>query len=97
LCAQVKATEAPADVTVFRALQGTMTSFAAAQGLLVCWGGFTVPVKAEARQHSLRIRLWDQSDLVQAVYRAYERLPDEMKAELPLKRTWVLVREESGE
>jgi restriction system protein len=94
LCVQVKATESPADVTVFRALQGTMTTFQASQGLLVCWGGFTQPVKTEARQHTFRIRLWDQSDLVNAVYRTYERLPEEIQAELPLKRVWTLVREE---
>ena len=94
VCVQVKATEAPADVTVFRTLQGTMTTFNATQGLLVCWGGFTQPVRIEARQHTFRIRLWDQSDLVQAVYRAYERLPEEIQAELPLKRVWMLVRDE---
>ncbi len=94
LCVQVKATDAPADVTTFRALQGTMTSFQASQGLLVCWGGFTQPVRSEARQHTFRIRLWDQSDLVEALYRAYDRLPEEIQAELPLKRVWVLVRED---
>lgn len=94
LCVQVKATAAPADVTIFRALQGTMTTFGASQGLLVCWGGFTQAVKNEARQHTFTIRLWDQSDLVQAIYRVYERLPEEIQAELPLKRVWVLVRED---
>ena len=96
LCVQVKATEAAADVNVFRALQGTMSSFGAQQGLLVCWGGFTVPCKAEARQQTFKIRLWDQSDLLQAIYRCYERLPEEIQAELPLKRVWALVREANG-
>jgi restriction system protein len=94
LCVQVKATEAAADVTIFRALQGTMTTFAATQGLLVCWGGFKQPVKVEARQHTFRIGLWDQSDLVQAIYRTYERLHPDIQAELPLKRVWTLVRED---
>lgn len=94
LCVQVKATAAPADVTTFRALQGTMTTFGASQGLLVCWGGFTQAVKNEARQHTFTIRLWDQSDLVQAIYRVYERLPEEIQAELPLKRVWTLVRDD---
>ena len=34
LCVQVKSSESPADVTVFRALQGTMATFKADQGLL---------------------------------------------------------------
>jgi restriction system protein len=97
LCVQVKATNEPADVTVFRALQGTMTTFNADQGLLVSWNGFKQAVKTEARQHIFKIRLWDQSDIVQAIYRNYERLPEEFQAELPLKRIWVLVREDVEE
>lgn len=94
LCVQVKATDEPADVTVFRALQGTMSSFGATQGLLVCWGGFTREARREARQHAFKIALWDQSELVRAIYRTYERLSPEIQAELPLKRVWVLVPEE---
>jgi len=41
--------------------------------------------------------LWDSSDLVQAVYRNYERLPAEIQAEFPLKREWMLVAEEPEE
>lgn len=95
LCVQVKAIEAAADVNVFRALQGTMSSFKASQGLLVCWGGFTQAVKNEARQHTFSIRLWDQNDLIQAIYRTYEKLPEEIQTELPLKRIWTLVHEDS--
>ena len=95
VCVQVKATEGPSDVTIFRALQGSMTTFGASQGLLVCWGGFTQPLRNEARQQAFRITLWDQSNLVQAIYRSYEKLSAEIQAELPLKRVWALVREES--
>ncbi len=94
LCVQVKATEAPVDVTVFRALQGAMTSFGATQGLLVSWGGFTEATRREARQHAFKIALWDQTDIVQAIYRTYESLSPEIQAELPLKRVWTLVRED---
>jgi hypothetical protein len=31
---------------------------------------------------------------VNAVYRAYEKLDPEIQAELPLKRVWMLVRED---
>ena len=55
------------------------------------WGGFTNPVKADARKEFFRIRLWDQGDVVDAILQHYERLDDEIKAELPLKRIWVLV------
>ncbi len=97
LCVQVKATETASDVKVLRELVGTMESFKAAQGLLVCWGGFTQPLKNEARQHVFKLRLWDQSELVQAIYRTYEKLSPEIQAELPLKKAWMLVREDADE
>ena len=95
LCVQVKSQNSPADVTVYRTLQGTMQTFKAQQGLLVCWGGFNRVVLTEARIGHFSVRLWDSSDLVEAIYRTYERLPAEVQAELPLKQEWMLVVEES--
>ena len=97
LCVQVKSQKSPADVTVYRTLQGTMQTFKADQGLLVCWGGFNRVVLTESRQGHFIVRLWDSLDLVRAIYRTCERLPAEIQAELPLKRVWMLVAEESSE
>ncbi len=97
LCVQVKSQKAPADVTVYRALQGTMQTFKAEQGLLVCWGGFNKVVLRESRQSHFIVRLWDDIALVRAIYENYERLPAEIQAELPLKRVWMLVPEDSTE
>ena len=97
LCVQVKSQNSPADVTVYRTLQGTMQTFKAEQGLLVCWGGFNKVVLAESRQGYFAVRLWNSRDLVEAIYRNYERLPEEIQAELPLKRVWTLVPEETAE
>lgn len=94
LCVQVKSSTTPADVTIYRTLQGTMQTFKAEQGLLVCWGGFNKVVQAEARQGHFAVRLWDSRDLVEAIYRTYELLPAEIQAELPLKRVWMLVPDE---
>lgn len=74
-----------------------MQSFKAEQGLLVCWGGFNKTVLAEAKQGHFTVRLWESRDLVEAIYRNYERLPAEFQAELPLNKVWMLVPEESGE
>jgi len=95
LCVQVKSQNSPADVTVYRTLQGTMQTFGAEQGLLVCWGGFNKVVQNEARQGHFSVRLWSSTDLVDAIYRTYERLPAEIQAELPLKRVWMLVSEDA--
>lgn len=94
LCVQVKSSHSPADVTTLRALQGTMQTFQADQGLLVSWGGFTRAVDQEARQSFFTVRLWDSAVLVEAVLRTYDRFPAELQAELPLKRIWALVLEE---
>jgi restriction system protein len=93
LCVQVKSQNTAADVTVYRTLQGTMQTFKAEQGLLVCWGGFNKVVLSEAKQGHFTVRLWDSRELVEAIYRNYERLSAEIQAELPLKRVWMLVAE----
>lgn len=93
LCVQVKSQQNPADVTVYRNLLGTMKSFDANQALLVCWGGFNNVVLKEAKHNHFAIRLWESRDLVEAIYRTYDRLPAEIQAELPLKRVWTLVPE----
>ena len=97
LCVQVKSQNSPADVTVYRTLLGTMQTFKAEQGLLVCWGGFNKVVLQESKQSHFMVRLWESRDLVEAVYRNYERLPAEIQAELPLKQVWMLVTEEPAE
>ena len=97
LCVQVKSQNSPADVTVYRTLQGAMQTFKAEQGLLVCWGGVNKVVLAEAKQGHFMVRLWDSHHLVEAIYRNYERLPAETKAALPLTRAWILVAKESAE
>lgn len=96
LCVQVKSESGPIDVQVYRTLLGSMQSFTAKQGLLVAWGGFKKTVVAESRQGHFTVRLWESRDLVEAIYRNYERLPAEIQAELPLKRVWMLVHEEPG-
>ena len=95
LCVQVKSQNTPADATVYRTLQGSMLTFNAEQGLLVCWGGFNKVLLAEAKPGHFTVRLWNSSDLVQAIYRTYEKLPAEIQTQLPLKRAWMLIQDES--
>lgn len=97
LCVQVKSSQSPADVTVLRNLQGSMKTFGADQGLLVSWGGFNRAVLEESRRSFFTVRLWDSGDLLEAVLKNYDRLPDALHAELPLKKIWGLVLEEEIE
>jgi restriction system protein len=94
ICVQVKSSSSQIDVKVLRELQGVMSKVRADQGLLISWGGFTNKTIQEARDAFFSIRLWDEGDLIEAVFKHYERFDDELKAELPLKRIWGLVIEE---
>lgn len=94
LCVQVKSSDQPLDVSVLRELQGVMPNFGASQALLVAWGGFKSSVTKEARRLFFNVRLWDADDLVDAILDNYEQLPEDLRAELPLKRIWTLVPEE---
>jgi restriction system protein len=96
LCVQVKSSSSPADQKVFNELLGVMSKFKAQQGLFVSWGGYTKAVLQDSKKEYFSIRLWDQGDLVEAILANYERLDEEIRAELPLKRIWVLVRDEEG-
>lgn len=93
LCVQVKSSQTPADVTVLRSLYGSMDAFGADQGVLVCWGGFNRAVLEDARRSFFRVRLWDSGDLLENILKNYERLPETLQTELPLKRIWGLVLE----
>jgi restriction system protein len=94
LAVQVKSSDSPVDVGVLRELQGVMSAFGADLGLVVAWGGYRGSVEKEAARQFFKIRLWDSSDLVSMLQTYYEQLPDDIQAELPLKRIWALVPEE---
>ena len=94
ICVQVKSFSSPVGVDVLRALQGTMQSFKAEQGLLVSWGGFKRTVLEEARRSFFTVRLWDSGALLDEILQHYDQFPDDLKAELPLKRIWSPVLEE---
>ena len=94
LCVQVKSGSSAEGQKTFNELLGVVSKYASQQGLLVSWGGFTNPVKADAKKDFFRIRLWDQGDIVDAILQNYERLDDVVKAEIPLKRVWVMVKDE---
>jgi len=91
LCVQVKSSDSPVGAEVLNALRGSMASHKADQGLLVAWGGFNANVQKERAKEFFSIRLWDADDLVGMVLDHYDRLTEEIRAELPLKRIWVVV------
>ncbi len=47
------------------------------------------PAQKELDNNFFKLRLWQMSDLLRALYRAYPNLSDETRARLPLKQIWV--------
>jgi restriction system protein len=93
ICVQVKS-GGPVDHPTLSQLLGTMHSVQADQGLLVSWGGFKQSVEKETAQHFFRVRLWNQDDLISQILQHYDRLDEEIRAELPLKRIWMVAAQE---
>jgi restriction system protein len=71
-------------------LQGVMATHGADQGLLVAWGGLSKAARDALKTHEFRIRVWEAADVVDALLRSYERLSDDIKSKLPLKRIWMV-------
>ena len=93
LVVQVKSSPAPVDVKIVRELHGVLTTHGAEQALLVAWGGITNAANRELRNQFFRVRVWDADNLLKAVLRNYDRLSEDLRADLPLKRIWSLVEE----
>ena len=67
-----------------------MQNVQASHGLLVSWGGFKSSVDKEKATQFFRVRLWDQGDLIEQVLAHYDKLGEEIRTELPLKRIWIV-------
>ncbi len=97
ICVQVKSGDSPVDLPTLNQLIGSMQNVHAEQGLLVSWGGFKSSVLNELPTQFFRVRLWDQDDLIRELLAHYDKLDDEIKAELPLKRIWTVTAQEDAE
>ena len=93
LVVQVKSSPSPVDVKIVRELHGVLTTHGAEQALLVAWGGVNNAARRELRNQFFRVRVWDADHLLKAVLRNYDRLSEDLRADLPLKRIWSLVEE----
>jgi restriction system protein len=93
---QVRSGDTPADRATVDQLIGTMQNVNADQGLFVSWGGFKSSVDKEVARQFFRVRLWDQQALIDQVLANYDKLDEDLRAELPLKRIWTLAVAEDG-
>ncbi len=94
LCVEVKSEDSAIGREPVDKLLGAMTKFNADQGLFVAWGGFKNNVQKEVASQFFRLRLWSQKELLEQLFEQYERLDEDLKAELPLKRVWMLASQD---
>ena len=90
---QVKSGAAPVGAPVLRELNGVLSTQGADQGLLVAWGGVTRTTRREQRDRFFRVRVWNADDLMDAVFRNYDKFDEELQAELRLKQVWTLIED----
>jgi restriction system protein len=87
---QVKSEPKAVSDTVVSQLHGAVARNAADQGLLVAMGGVTKPAEQQLVGQKFRVAVWDADRLQRAIFENYEALPADVKADLPLRRAWVL-------
>ncbi|WP_035288959.1 restriction endonuclease [Clostridium sp. KNHs214] len=94
ICVQVKTQDNPVDRPTLDQLVGTMSNFNADYGLLVSWNGFKSSVTREIPKQFFKVRLWDSKKIIEEIFQNYDKLSDDIKTEIPLKRVWMLNVEE---
>ncbi len=94
LCVEVKSEDSAIDRPSVDKLLGAVTKFGAQEGLFVAWGGFKGNVQKELAASFFRVRLWSQKDLLEQLFAYYDQLDEDLKAELPLKRIWMVAAQE---
>jgi len=93
LVVQVKSEAGAVGSPVVQQLLGAMNTHQTSQGLLVAWGGVKKPAEQLLANQYFRVRVWSSKELLEAVFRNYDRLSEEIRKDLPLKRIWTLVEE----
>lgn len=71
-----------------------MSNISADYGLLVSWSGFKKSVTREIPKQFFKVRLWEAKTIIEEIFNNYDKLSDEIKTEIPLKRVWMLNLEE---
>ena len=95
LCVQVKSGNTPVDLPDYNRLQGNIRGFGAGNGLLVSLSGFTRSVLNENKRSFFEIRLWGPGELTDNLLETYDRLPADIRADIPLADRKVLLESDA--
>ena len=88
ICVQVKSGDGAANHDVVLRLIGSVANTQAQTGLLVSIGGVNTVARNELDNNFFKLRLWQMSDLLKALYDTYDELSVETRDKLPLKKIW---------
>ena len=91
LCVQVKSGRNAVDLADYNRLQGNIGSYGAEHGLLVSLSDFTRAVRNENERSFFQIRLWGPNELVERLLDTYDRLPEDIRSEIPIKNRGILI------
>jgi restriction system protein len=90
---EVKSEQGQIGVPVLNQLQGAVKNNQADQGLLVAWGGLNKQAETLRMSQRLKVRVWNDEDVIDQLLEVYDRLPEDIRVGIPLKRAWVLLEE----
>lgn len=91
LVVQVKSGDILVDQPTLQSLIGSVQDTSADYGLIVSWSGFKSSVRSRTNDLYFRVRLWGRDEILNALFSVYDRLPESIRADLPLQRIWTLV------
>lgn len=95
LCVQVKSGRDQVGLPDYNRLQGNIKTYGADHGLLVSLGDFTRTVRNENERSYFEIRLWGPEELVDKLLETYDKLPETIRQDLPLRNLRIPVETNS--
>ncbi|MEM1059320.1 MAG: restriction endonuclease [Verrucomicrobiota bacterium] len=95
IAVQVKSGDFVCNSQSMREFKAAAREHGADSGVYICWNGFNREVQRNERKNFFEVRQWDSDELIEQILRHYDKFSESIRAELPLKRVWMLVREGS--
>lgn len=87
---QVKSQQSRVGSEVLDRLGGVVSQHSADHGLLVAMGGLTPQAQAKVDAQRLKVAVWDEEEVLRRLYKHYAVMPDDIQADIPLRRAWVI-------
>lgn len=96
LVVQVKSGDIVVDQPTLQGLLGSIGDTNSDHALLVSWSGFKSSVRQRTNDLYFRVRFWGRDEILDALFSVYDRLPESIRADLPLQRMWTLVDDDDA-